>query len=43
MTYDQNVARSGGKLEEWVHSGARMKLRDMQKGTTIWVYRPTEK
>jgi len=43
MTYDQNIANSSGKLERWVHQGQKMKLKDMQTGVTIWVYRPIAK
>ena len=41
MTYDQNVSNAG-REEQWVHQGAFVKLKDMQKGTTIWVYRATK-
>jgi hypothetical protein len=42
MTYDQNVGNpKTGRMEQWVHEGTKLKLRDMQKGVTIWVYRAT--
>lgn len=40
MTYDQNLLGPSGKLERRVQEGTQLKLRDLQEGTTIWVYRP---
>lgn len=40
MTYDQNLLGPSGKLERHVQEGTQLKLRDLQEGTTLWVYRP---